>query len=81
VTAVRKELEKLPEEKTTTTTQTEEVVKEGNQNELAPETPPNSIYKVDEIYIVEDKDGRTYEFTVTEVLENGVEVKGWLYED
>jgi predicted chitinase len=81
VTAVRKELEKLPEEKTTTTTKTEEVVKEGNQNELAPETPPNIIYKVDEIYIVEDKDGRTYEFTVTEVLENGVEIKGWLYED
>ncbi len=81
VTAVRKELEKLPEEKTTTTTQTEEVEKQGNQNELSPETPPNSKYKVDEIYIVEDKDGKTYEFTVTEILENGNEVKGWLYED
>lgn len=81
VTCVRKELEKLPEEKTTTTTKTEEIVKEGNQNELSPETPPNIIYKVDDIYIVEDKDGRTYELTVTEVLENGVEIKGWLYED
>lgn len=81
VTAVRKELEKLPEEKSQTTTQTEDPKKEENNNELAPETPPNSVYKVDEIYIVEDKDGKTYEFTVTEILENGVEVKGWLYED
>ena len=30
---------------------------------------------------LQDKEGKTYEFTVTEILENGVEVKGWLYED
>lgn len=81
VTAVRKELEKIPEDGNTTTTQQETIEKEQNPNELSPETPPNKAYKVDEIYIVEDKEGRTYEFTVTEILENGVEIKGWLYED
>jgi len=81
VTAVRKELEKIPEDGATTTTQEQAILKEENVNELAVETPPNSKYKVDEIYIVQDKEGKTYEFTVTEILENGVEVKGWLYED
>ena len=86
VTAVRKELEKLPEEKTATNgnsafTEEAKVEKLGNQNEVTPEKPPNSAYKVDEIFIVEDKEGKTYEFTVTKLLENGVEIEGWLYED
>jgi hypothetical protein len=85
VTAVRKELEKLPEEKGQVTTAApldgQKPVSEAAKNELSPETPPNSIYRVDEIYIVEDKDGKTYEFTVTEILENGNEIKGWLYQD
>jgi hypothetical protein len=79
-------LEKLPEEKTATNgnsafTEEAKVEKLGNQNEVTPEKPPNSAYKVDEIFIVEDKEGKTYEFTVTKLLENGVEIEGWLYED
>lgn len=81
VTAVRKELEKIPEDGNTTTTQEQQIPKEENVNELVAETPPNIKYKVDEVYIVQDKQGKTYEFTVTKILENGVEIEGWLYED
>ena len=82
VQAVRKELEKLPEEiQNEKLKEGTEPSKEGNTNELVEETPPNSIYKVDEIYTIQDKDGKTYELSVKVILENGNEISAWIYED
>ena len=80
VKAIRRELEKTNEEKQTQEVIKEEPVKEGNVNEPVTETPPNSIYKVDEIYIVEAADGTQYEVTVKEILDNGNEISAWLWE-
>ena len=80
VKAIRRELEKTVEEKQTQEVIKEEPIKEGNVNEQVTETPPNSIYKVDEVYIVEDASGKQYEVTVKEILDNGNEISGWLWE-
>lgn len=80
IRAVRRELEKIEDEKNSQTTNKKEPTKEGNPNELVEETPPNSIYKVDEVYIVESSDGTQYEVTVKEILDNGNEISAWLWE-
>ncbi|NBV07432.1 MAG: hypothetical protein EBS06_09415 [Proteobacteria bacterium] len=79
VKAVRRELEKVDEEKNQTV-ENQQPLKEGNVNQVVEETPPNSIYKVDEIYIVQGSDGTQYELTVKEILDNGNEISGWLWE-
>jgi len=79
VKAVRRELEKIEEEKNQPV-ENQQPVKEGNVNQLVEETPPNSIYKIDEIYIIQGSDGTQYELTVKEILDNGNEISGWLWE-
>jgi len=56
-------------------------VKESNENPvgLTPSTPvPNSVYSVGTSYLVQDKNGKTYNLKVTSLLENGIEVTGTL---
>jgi len=81
LTCVRKELEKTDEEKQTQTTEKTPETKSGNENPLVEETPPNSIYKVDETYRVKDVNGRLYSITVQKLLENGTQIEGYVIED
>jgi hypothetical protein len=56
-------------------------VKESNENPvgLTPSTPvPNSVYSVGTSYLVQDRNGKTYNLKVTSLLENGIEVTGTL---
>lgn len=84
VRLVRKELGKTPDEaKNSPPQKKKQEVKENNENPIPGMTSsivpaPNSIYKVGDIYIVQDKDGNKYELVVTSLQPNGIEVKGTL---
>lgn len=81
---VRKELGKTPDEKRNDPPQQKKPeVKENNPNPVPGATSsvvpaPNSIYKVGDTYLVQDKDGKKYDLLITSILENGIEVKGKL---
>lgn len=91
VRAVRKELGKTPEElkndQVAPPVKNVEVNTENNENPITPTadeiktfksnaTPPNSVYKVGEIYLVNNDSGKQYTITITEISDNGIEVKG-----
>jgi hypothetical protein len=79
---VRKELGKTPEEvRNDPPQQKKPEVKENNPNPgtTASVIPaPNSVYNVGQTYLVQDKSGKLYNLTVTNLLENGIEVTGTL---
>ena len=85
VKCVRKELSKTPEEiksDVNNTSAKPEVNTQNNENptsatQSAPTNtslPPNSIYKVGEVYTVESKDGKKYTLKITSISTNGNEV-------
>jgi hypothetical protein len=85
VKCVRKELSKTPEEikdSANNSSAKPEVNTENNENptpgtQSAPTNvavPPNSIYKVGEVYNVESKDGKKYTLKITSISTNGNEV-------
>lgn len=71
--AVTNEQAKQPE----TNTQNNEnpTVTQTEQPFLSTAIPPNSIYKVGEIYLVQNTSGKKFKLIITEVLENGKDVK------
>jgi hypothetical protein len=79
---IRKELGKTPEEvKNGPPVKQKEEVKENNPNPEPKDDSkpiPNSVYNVGQVYLVQDKDGKKYELTVTSLLQNGTEVTGTL---
>jgi hypothetical protein len=89
VKAVKKELGKTEEEikkdeVTNEQAKQPETNTQNNENPVVPQTeqpivstaiPPNSIYKVGEVYRVQNASGKTFTLTITEVLENGKDVK------
>jgi hypothetical protein len=87
VTAVRKELSKTDEElkKDSNSTPTNaETNTQNNENPVVPgqtqpilstAVPPNSVYKVGQIFLVQNNSGKAFKLTITEVSENGKEVK------
>ena len=87
VTAVKKELSKTDDElkkdanstptKVETNTQNNEnpVVPGQTQPILSTAVPPNSVYKVGQIFLVQNNSGKVFKLTITEVSENGKEVK------
>jgi hypothetical protein len=77
---VRKELEKLPEEMEEQKSTSEPETKQGNENPVVTPTPPNKAYQVDELYTVKDKNGKVFTIEITEILDNGNEVKGYTTE-
>jgi len=83
VKCVRKELSKTPDEiKQNNSSAKPEVNTQNNENptpgtQSTPENvslPPNSVYKVGEIYNVESKDGKKYTLKITSISVNGNEV-------
>jgi hypothetical protein len=77
IIAVRKELEKLPEEKDQVT-KTDPETKGESKNETVEELPPNSIYEPGEIYRLKDKDGNEYTILIESLLSNGNEIQGYI---
>jgi hypothetical protein len=87
VTAVRKELSKTEEELKTdsnTPNTTNESNTENNDNPIVPgqtqpisstAIPPNSAYRVGQIYIVQNNSGKLFKLTITEIVDGGKEVK------
>lgn len=87
VTAVRKELSKTDDElkKDANSAPTnKEVNTQNNENPVVPgqtqpilstAVPPNSVYKVGQIFLVQNNSGKTFKLTITEVSVNGKEVK------
>ena len=89
VKAVKKELGKTAEEikkdaVTNEQAKQPETNTQNNENPVVPQTeqpivstaiPPNSVYKVGEVYQVQNASGKTFTLTITEVLENGKDVK------
>jgi hypothetical protein len=89
VKAVKKELGKTQEEikKDAVTNQQAkqpETNTQNNENPVVPQQeqpimstaiPPNSVYKVGEIYLVQNTSGKQFKLVITEVLENGKDVK------
>ena len=89
VKAVKKELGKTQEEikkdaVTNEQAKQPETNTQNNENPAVPQTeqpimstaiPPNSVYKVGEIYLVQNNSGKQFKLVITEVLENGKEVK------
>ena len=87
VTAVRKELSKTDDElkKDANSTPTNaETNTQNNENPVVPgqtqpilstAVPPNSVYKVGQIFFVQNNSGKTFKLTITEVSTNGKEVK------
>jgi hypothetical protein len=89
VKAVKKELGKTKEEikkdaVTNEQAKQPETNTQNNENPTVPQTeqpimstaiPPNSIYKVGEIYLVQNASGKQFKLVITEVLENGKDVK------
>ncbi len=73
----RKELGKTPEEMKDDKKQAPES-KDGNKNEnqQTDQPKPNAKYKVGDKVQVVQTDGTKYEITVTNVLENGIEIEG-----
>lgn len=80
IEVVRKELEKLPEEMEEQKSTSEPETKQGNENPVVAPTPPNKAYQVDEFYTVKDKNGKVFTIEITEILDNGNEVKGYTTE-
>jgi len=84
VRLVRKELGKTPDEAKNNPPQKKpKEVKENNPNPIPGMTSsivpaPNTIYKVGDVYLVQDKEGNKYELTITSLQPNGIEVKGTL---
>jgi hypothetical protein len=83
VKCVRKELSKTPDEiKENNSSAKPEVNTQNNENptpgtQSVPTNvavPPNSIYKVGEVYNVESKDGKKYTLKITSISTNGNEV-------
>lgn len=83
VKCVRKELSKTPDEiKENNSSVKPEVNTQNNENptpgtQSTPqnvELPPNSVYKVGEVYNVESKDGKKYTLKITSISTNGNEV-------
>ncbi len=79
---VKKELGKTPNEiKNDPPPQKKPEVKENNTNPVGTTAStiipaPNSVYDVGQTYLVQDKSGKLYNLTVTNILENGTEVVG-----
>ena len=84
VRLVRKELGKTPEEiQNAPPVQKKPEVKENNFNPTGTSSvvpAPNEVYNVGQTYLVQDKNGKLYNITVTKLLENGVQVTGVLSE-
>ena len=85
VKCVRKELSKTPEEIRDNTNNSAAKPEVNTQNNVNPTPgtqstpqnvtlPPNSVYKVGEIYNVESKDGKKYTLKITSISTNGNEV-------
>lgn len=82
---VKKELGKTPEEiRNDPPQKKKEEVKENNPNPISGTSSfvpaPNSVYDVGQTYFVKDANGKYYNLTVTNILENGIEVTGILKE-
>jgi hypothetical protein len=81
---VRKELGKTPEEiQNAPPVQKKPEVKENNFNPTGTSSvvpAPNEVYNVGQNYLVQDKNGKLYNITVTKLLENGIQVTGTLSE-
>jgi hypothetical protein len=82
---VRKELGKTPEEvKDSPPVKENPEVKENNPNPTGATSSivpaPNSIYNIGEVYLVQDKNGKLYNLTVTQLLQDGLQVTGTLVE-
>lgn len=89
VKAVKKELGKTQEEikkdaVTNEQAKQPETNTQNNENPAVPQTeqpimstaiPPNSLYKIGEIYLVQNAAGKQFKLVITEVLENGKDVK------
>lgn len=89
VRAVKKELGKTAEEikkdaVTNEQAKQPETNTQNNENPAVPQTeqpfkstavPPNSVYTVGDVYLVQDNAGKQYKLVITEVLENGKDVK------
>jgi hypothetical protein len=89
VKAVKKELGKTQEEIKKDAVTNEQAKQpesntQNNENPTVPQQeqpimssalPPNSVYKVGEIYLVQNASGKIFKLVITEVLENGKEVK------
>ena len=84
VRLVRKELGKTPDEiKDGPPVQKKPEVKENNFNPTGTSSvvpAPNLAYNVGQTYLVQDKNGKLYNITVTKLLEDGVQVTGTLVE-
>jgi hypothetical protein len=79
---VRKELGKTPEEiQNAPPVQKKPEVKENNFNPTGtPSVTPNEVYNVGQTYLVQDKNGKLYNISVTKLLEDGIQVTGTLTE-
>ena len=81
---VRKELGKTPDEfKNDPPVQKKPEVKENNFNPTGTSSvvpAPNEVYNVGQTYLVQDKNGKLYNITVTKLLEDGIQVTGTLTE-
>jgi len=81
---VRKELGKTPDEiKNDPPVKKEPEVKENNFNPTGTSSvvpAPNEVYNVGQTYLVQDKNGKLYNITVTKLLEDGIQVTGTLTE-
>ena len=77
---VRKELGKTPDEvQNAPPVQKKPEVKENNFNPTGAPVP-NEVYNVGQTYLVQDKNGKLYNITVTKLLEDGIQVTGTLTE-
>ena len=81
VTLVRKEMGKDPQEINDTKVETKPETKDQKNENPLTETPsenitnkPNEVYKVDEIYTVQDINGKKYIITIKKISENGTDV-------
>lgn len=81
---VRKELGKTPEEvQNAPPVQAKPEVKENNFNPTGTSSvvpAPNSVYNIGQTYLVQDKNGKLYNITVTSLLADGIQVTGILKE-
>lgn len=84
VRLVRKELGKTPDEiKNDPPVQKKPEAKENNFNPTGTSSvvpAPNAVYNVGQTYLVQDKNGKLYNITVTKLLEDGIQVTGTLTE-
>ena len=72
---IRKEMGKNEEEmKENLVKEDKKEAKEQNENPVPQEVLPNSVYKVGEVYTVQDKSGKKYTLTVKSLSEDGKDV-------